>query len=870
MVTSAQIVRDLTESKPEGTDVLRALRLFATEFGWKPSDELARYAGTETFCNGHLVVEHGFDQTAVISFLRSDTPFAELSLHQRRQLLELSYNNLVDWHFMPERAGMRVVYNRNYPPQDVFFPLTSTDEVWRSRAFEMLTGKRPSSNVKRLDDALIQTVSFWKRAIQSDIGETVTLREISSMINSVILVRGLEDYKNRHQASDRRLLLDSMNGLSPGKSAYRAINAALQSLGQVDAPPWLAAMITDLRAFDGWENEAVRELFDDFYLGRDSVYRYNFHLISKHALSRIYEHYVSLLRDNKSPQMSLFRTLPTEVRNKDLGSVYTPQYIARFFAKYAREHRTPRSFRNMKTMDPACGSGMFLRTLLELQCDPTNDDSTPSQQRSSFSNTLGIDIDDNACQAARLSLALLHLVLTGSFPADLKIVCADAIDYLEDSNTQSFDTVIANPPFVKWDGLPQRIRDSLSTYMMDTGLGKQDLYLAFLKKAVEHTAAGGLLCFVLPHSFLLSRSGEELRARLSSEFTIRVLADLSEVAVFQQTGIYVVLLIAEKLRDPQAPAMVMKCREFVGEALQEVLAGRVRNGDGYEIFQLPQAAFGRKRWSLLQPDEDAVRRLFDEQPKLDSIVDVHQGIVTGMDDVFIRASRECPKGERSVWVPLLQDRDMLRFTVPERQAYAVFMPFDADGKRLAETELRKSYPETWLYLRKHKAKLEGRAAVIKSSLPWWSPERPRTPATLLVPKIVTPHLVLLPRFGVDSEGKYAVSRSPYLVPKTTSSGTALLKVICAVMNSAIGHWQLASSSHKYSRGYLMLEVRTLREFRLPEPAAIPSNITRRIINLFDKMIDSPEDRAISLALDIAVSDAYGLSESQRAAIGVVG
>src|ERR1700722_12977674 len=119
---SSKLIRELVDQNLQGGDALAALQRFASEFGWRPSDQLDRYAGTESFSNGHLVVEHGFDRTAVISFLRSDSPYSDLTAGDRRVLLELSYNNLVDWHFLPERSGMRVVYNRIDPPQDQFFP----------------------------------------------------------------------------------------------------------------------------------------------------------------------------------------------------------------------------------------------------------------------------------------------------------------------------------------------------------------------------------------------------------------------------------------------------------------------------------------------------------------------------------------------------------------------------------------------------------------------------------------------------------------------------------------------------------------------------------------------------------------------------
>ncbi len=865
----SRLVRDLIDQPLRGSDALAALRRFASEFGWRPSDQMDRYSGTEAFSNGHLVVEHGFDRTAVISFLRAETPYSDLLLSDRRTLLELSYNNLVDWHLLPERSGMRVVFNRTDPPQDQFFPITATDEVWRADAFDRLTGKRPNPNVKALDDALIETISFWRRALQSDLGNQVSLRQISALINSVILSRALEDYANRSHASTTEFLLVTLQD-TPRKqaNARSLIDTVLRKLSPGERPQWLRDMVDELRVVDSWDPDALREMVADFYRSRYSSYRYNFDLISKHALSRIYEHYVSELRDDTTSQLTLFRSMPEEVRNKDLGSFYTPQYIARFFARYLRENRTPRSFRAITTIDPACGSGMFLRTLLEMQCDPSDDGFSTAMVQRAFRNTHGMDVDPNACQATRLSLALLHLVLTGQFPDYLNITEAEAIEQLQLHADLSFDVVIANPPFVKWDGLSATIRERLASYMVEAGLGKQDLYLAFLKAGIEHTAPGGMLCFVLPHSFLLSKSASALRQKLTADFSIRVLADLSEVQVFGDMGVYVILLVAERTTERCRSATVVKCREFVGAALQDALAGRSTTEPAYDVFDVDQSSFQRPHWSFLRPDEEAVRKVIESHPALDSFVVVRQGVVTGLDRVFIRPSRTCPKDERALWPPLLPDREMLRFRVPDRQTTAVFMPFNADGTRIDESHLRDRYPETWEYLLGQKSQLSQRRAVIQNQLRWWEPERPRTPNKLLVPKIVTPHLVLLPRFGIDLSGKYVVSHSPYLVAQTEAGGSAMLKIVCAIMNSAVGHWQLASSSHRYRRGYLMLEVKTLRHFHMPDPAALPSRLTRKILRMVDVLTETPENHKTMAELDAAVCEAYGLTPTQMAIIGV--
>jgi type I restriction-modification system DNA methylase subunit len=169
-------------------------------------------------------------------------------------------------------------------------------------------------------------------------------------------------------------------------------------------------------------------LLGDFYRPSFSAYDFNFALMSKHALSRIYERYVTLLEfDEDDRQLSFIPQFPTERFSSRSGAIYTPLFVASFFARFLRDNVTPKTFRQMKTIDPACGSGIFLRTLLELQCNPLIPGTTPQTIHAAFQNTYGIDRDANACQATRLSLALLHLVATGTLPQTINVTKANGL-----------------------------------------------------------------------------------------------------------------------------------------------------------------------------------------------------------------------------------------------------------------------------------------------------------------------------------------------------------------------------------------------------------------------------------------------------------
>lgn len=67
---------------------------FAKELGWNPSYFIEPSSVEKS--NGYLVIEHGLQNSAIISFLKERNE--DLTLIEEENLLALSYNNLVNWH----------------------------------------------------------------------------------------------------------------------------------------------------------------------------------------------------------------------------------------------------------------------------------------------------------------------------------------------------------------------------------------------------------------------------------------------------------------------------------------------------------------------------------------------------------------------------------------------------------------------------------------------------------------------------------------------------------------------------------------------------------------------------------------------------
>jgi len=163
MPDSYEIVVRLTKPDLPASQRREALKKFADENRWVPSDEIEDYPGTEGFTNGHLVVEHGLSNTAVISFLKSNHPYGTLTEEEKLKILAISYNNLVEWHLFPDLNGLTRVFNRvkSLKEGTEYISLSQHEDAWRAEAFDRISGRRPNPNI----DACVKSVLGKKNII---------------------------------------------------------------------------------------------------------------------------------------------------------------------------------------------------------------------------------------------------------------------------------------------------------------------------------------------------------------------------------------------------------------------------------------------------------------------------------------------------------------------------------------------------------------------------------------------------------------------------------------------------------------------------------------------------------------------------------
>ena len=230
-----------------------------------------------------------------------------------------------------------------------------------------------------------------------------------------------------------------------------------------------------------------------------------------------------------------------------------------------------------------------------------------------------------------------------------------------------FDLVVGNPPWVRAEALPQRMRTALArryTIWRTTGRGfrhQPDLSLAFLERSVELLAPAGVLALLLPAKLATAAYAARGRQFLVRRTTLHAVVDLRDdpAAVFDATT-YPAAIIAAR------------CPAPAGHRLRLTL-------DPAAAATRPQALLGSGAWLLGNPATSAAVELARaDHPSLGMRSTPQLGVKTGANAVFLGPP---PEIEATLVRPALRGRDIRPFRT--RPVTRLLFPHDARGQVLS-------------------------------------------------------------------------------------------------------------------------------------------------------------------------------------------
>ena len=277
------------------------------------------------------------------------------------------------------------------------------------------------------------------------------------------------------------------------------------------------------------------------------------------------------------PPHDLFKPLyesifPRPLRHA-LGEYYTPDWLAEHVLRQAGWPGD----RNLRLLDPSCGSGTFLMAAIELLRKETACPLTREQQLARIlASVTGFDLNPLAVLAARANyLIAVRDLLPDDHPVAIPVLCCDAILDGPPTGTaetaKPFDLLVGNPPWIAWDNLPDAYRRATLPLWQRYGLfslngnagrhggAKKDLAMLLLYTAADrYLRDGGRVAMVVSQTLLHTHGAGDgfRRFRLGPDggplAALRV-DDLSRLRPFPEAASCTATLLLEKGRPTVYP-----------------------------------------------------------------------------------------------------------------------------------------------------------------------------------------------------------------------------------------------------------------------------------------------------------------------------
>jgi adenine-specific DNA-methyltransferase len=169
-------------------------------------------------------------------------------------------------------------------------------------------------------------------------------------------------------------------------------------------------------------------------------------------------------------------------RNVDqLGQVFTPPEVVDFMLDLCRN--------DGRLLEPAAGDGAFVRLLRERGREH-----------------VAIEIDPRVAPAG-----------------------AEVRDFFDYPLSEQFDTIVGNPPYVRFQDVAVDTRKRLKSDFFD---GRSNLFLFFIEKCVRHLKPGGELVFIVPREFIKLTAARKLNAWLAGEGSITDFFETGDRRIF--------------------------------------------------------------------------------------------------------------------------------------------------------------------------------------------------------------------------------------------------------------------------------------------------------------------------------------------------
>ena len=467
------------------------------------------------------------------------------------------------------------------------------------------------------------------------------------------------------------------------------------------------------------------------------------------------------------------------------------------------------AIKNIKVLDPACGSGAFLITAFEFLLKQTNMidekllDLTGEQDLFSDTtryilenNIFGVDLNRESVEITKLSLWLKsanknktlttlenNIKCGNSLIKDKEFVKDLAFDWEKEFpeifKNGGFDIIIGNPPYVRQESIKEIKPYLEQNYRVYTGIS--DLYCYFYELGYNLLKDNGYLGFITSNKWFRAKYGEKLREFLINNTEFYNIVDYNGTKVFDGATVDSNILIFKK-----------------NKVKNSIFSLQIANTIPIEY---EQEKLSKESFIFINQNEDSIKEKIERigKPLKEWDININRGITTGLNDAFIidKETRDKLLEEdyknSEIIKPLLRGKDIEKYNINYADFYLINSHNGKAGKGAIDIE---NYPQIKKWLERFEPKLSKRADKGKT------PFNLRNCAYLKEfekEKIVWQRVTKENTFALAEKDTFILDSMAFL-----SNIEKEKKYLLGILNSKLIYFYLNQYTHKYgNNGFLL-------------------------------------------------------------------